>query len=480
VDCLKGASRGNKEYGWMTLELVRYSRVLEIVGDILKVHVPEADKDKGAVVRLGDLAVLEEEEGHRSLAQVINIHRDAVSLQVFTGTKGVSTGSTVTFLGHPMQVTYSSNVLGRVFDSTGKPIDGGPDLSMDPKVNIGGPSVNPCERIVPKRMIRTDVPMIDIFNSLVESQKIPIFSVSGEPFNPFLARIGIQADADIVVFGGLGLIFDDYYTFRKTFEDAGVFSRTVMFINQASDPIVERLLVPDMALAVAERFAVEEGKRVLVLLTDMTAYADALKEVGISMERVPSNRGYMGDLYSQLARRYEKACDYAKGGSVTILTVTTMPGGDVTHPVPDNTGYITEGQFYLHNGLIDPFGSLSRLKQNVIGKVTREDHGQIMNTMIRFYSGARDAQQKQAMAFDLSEYDHDLLKFGTLFRERFMDIDVSLPLEDALDLCWKTLAECFRPEQLLMKQELIDKYFPKSVSLSSEAEDAEREEAARP
>ena len=454
----------------MTQELVRYSRVLEIVGDILKVRVPPAGNGRDAAVRFGDLAVLEGEEAQRSLAQVINIDRDVVSLQIFTGTKGVSTGSTVTFLGHPMQTTYSANILGRVFDGTGNPIDSGPDLSMDPKVDIGGPSVNPSERIVPTKMIRTDVPMIDIFNCLVESQKIPIFSVSGEPFNPFLARIGIQADADIVVFGGLGLIFDDYYTFRKTFEDAGVFSRTVMFVNQASDPIVERLLVPDMALAVAERFAVEEGKRVLVLLTDMTAYADALKEVGISMERVPSNRGYMGDLYSQLARRYEKACDFAKGGSVTILTVTTMPGDDVTHPVPDNTGYITEGQFYLHDGVIDPFGSLSRLKQNVIGKVTREDHGQIMNTMIRFYSGARDAQQKQAMAFDLSEFDHQLLKFGGLFRDRFMEIDVSMPLEDALDLCWKTLAECFRPEQLLMKQELIDKFFPKDVSPSIDAE----------
>lgn len=448
----------------MTKELIRYSRVLEIVGDILKVQVSQSGNGEDVAVRFGDLAVLEEVDGHRSLAQVININRDAVSLQVFTGTKGVSTGSTVTFLGHPMQVTYSTNILGRVFDGTGNPIDGGPDLSMDPKVNIGGPSVNPCERIVPKRIIRTNVPMIDIFNCLVESQKIPIFSVAGEPFNPFLARVGIQADADIVVFGGLGLIFDDYYTFRKTFEDAGVFSRTVMVVNQASDPIVERLLVPDMALAVAERFAVEEGKRVLVLLTDMTAYADALKEVGISMERVPSNRGYMGDLYSQLARRYEKACDYATGGSVTVLTVTTMPGGDVTHPVPDNTGYITEGQFYLHDGVIDPFGSLSRLKQNVIGKVTREDHGQIMNTMIRFYSGARDAEQKQAMAFDLSDFDQQLLKFGELFRRRFMAIDVSIALEDALDLCWQTLAECFRPEQLLMKQELVDKYFPTKLS----------------
>jgi V/A-type H+-transporting ATPase subunit B len=315
-------------------------------------------------------------------------------------------------------------------------------------------------RLLASRMIRTDVPMVDLFNCLVESQKIPIFSVAGEPYNPFLARIGIQADADIVVFGGLGLIFDDYHYFRTAFDDAGVFSRTVMFVNLASDPIVERLLVPDMALAVAERFAVEEGKRVLVLLTDMTAYADALKEVGIAMERVPSNRGYMGDLYSQLARRYERAADYRDGGSVTILSVTTMPGGDVTHPVPDTTGYITEGQFYLHDGTLDPFGSLSRLKQHVIGVTTREDHAQIMNTMIRLYAGARDAEQKRAMAFELSELDGKLLRFGRLFRERFMAIEVSMPLERALDLSWQTLAECFDPDELLMKQSLIDKYFP--------------------
>ncbi|RMB04595.1 V-type ATP synthase subunit B [Eilatimonas milleporae] len=453
----------------MVLSLVRYSNITEIVGDILKVAVPPADDD-APVVSLGDLAVLEHADGETSLAQVININRTIVSLQIYTGTKGVSTDATVTFLGHPMQVKYSPNIMGRVFDGTGTPIDGGPGLSMEPDIDIAGASVNPCERIVPKRMIRTDVPMIDVFNSLVESQKIPIFSVSGEPYNRFLARIGVQADADIVIFGGLGLIFDDYHVFRKAFEDAGVFSRTVMFINQASDPIVERLLVPDMALAVAERFAVDEGKRVLVLLTDMTAYADALKEIGISMERVPSNRGYMGDLYSQLARRYEKACDFEKGGSVTILSVTTMPGDDVTHPVPDNTGYITEGQFYLHSGVIDPFGSLSRLKQNVIGKVTREDHGQIMNTMVRFYSGARDAKQKQAMAFDLSEFDEQLIRFGDLFMERFMDINVSMGLEQALDLGWRTLAECFRPDQLLMKQDLIDKYFPKDLMPTRDAQ----------
>ena len=440
----------------MAQSLLRYSKILEIVGEVIKVQVPEASP-----ARFGDIAIVESADGGKSLAQVIHLDRNSASLQVFSGTKGIGTDATVRFLGHPMQAVYSPNIMGRVFRGSGEAMDGGPDLDDEPRIDIGGPSVNPMRRIVASEMIRTDVPMIDVFNSLVESQKIPIFSVAGEPFNPFLARIGIQADADVVIFGGIGLIFDDYHFFRTTFENAGVFSRTVMFVNLAADPVVERLLVPDMALAVAERFAVQEGKRVLVLMTDMTAFADALKEVGISMEHVPSNRGYIGDLYSQLARRYEKACNFDGAGSVTILTVTTMPGDDVTHPVPDNTGYITEGQFYLHDGMIDPFGSLSRLKQHVIGHVTREDHSQIMNTMIRFFSGARDAEQKQAMAFDLSPFDHKLLRFGELFRERFADINVSMPLEDALDLCWQTLAECFDENELIMKQELIDTYFPR-------------------
>jgi V/A-type H+-transporting ATPase subunit B len=447
----------------MSQALVRYSNIVAIVGDIVRVRVPDSAYKGLDKPCYGDLAVIEGKSGSPSLAQIIGIRHDTIALQVFRGTKGISTDSSVRFLGNPMEVTYSDNILGRVFRGTGEPIDGGPELSQEAKVPIGGPSVNPVRRMLASKMIRTNVPMIDVFNCLVESQKIPIFSVAGEPFNPFLARVGIQADADIVVFGGLGLIFDDYYFFRKAFEDAGVFSRTIMFVNLASDPIVERTLVPDMALAVAERFAVEEGKRVLVLLTDMTAFADALKEIGIAMDQVPSNRGYMGDLYSQLARRYEKAADYVQGGSVTILTATTMPGDDITHPVPDNTGYITEGQFYLHDGVIDPFGSLSRLKQHVIGKVTREDHSQIMNAMVRFYSGARDAEQKQSMAFELSDYDLKLLKFGRLFKERFMNIEVSMTLEVALELCWTTLAECFEPEELLIKQTLIDKYFPKNL-----------------
>ena len=444
----------------MIENLIRHQNIISIVGNIITVHVSHAKGSQGVTTRFGDLARVEDTNGSQSLAQVIKIKGNEVSLQIFSGAQGISTHASVRFLGHSMQVTYSNNILGRIFNGVGEPLDGGSSLQPDPKVAIESASVNPMKRVLASKMIRTNVPMIDLFNTLVESQKIPIFSVSGEPYNQFLSRIGIQADADIVVFAGLGLIFDDFHFFRSQFEEAGVFARTVMFCNLASDPIVERLLVPDMALTVAERFAVEEGKRVLVLMTDMTAYADAMKEVGISLEHVPSNRGYMGDLYSQLAKRYEKACDYKGAGSVTILSVTTMPGGDVTHPVPDNTGYITEGQFYLHDKMLDPFGSLSRLKQHVIGKVTREDHSQIMNTMIRFYSEANEAEQKQAMAFELSAYDQKLLQFGHLFRERFMDINVSLVLEDALDLCWQTLAECFDESELLMKQTLVDKYFP--------------------
>lgn len=439
----------------MFQELMRHTRVLEIVGDTIRVRATD--------VAFGDVAVVENTDGEVSIAKVVELDHDIVCLQVFAGGKGLSTGAGVRFLGHPLDVTYSENILGRIFRGSGETIDDGPDISTDPKINTGGPIVNPMMRVMASKMIQTHVPMIDVFNCLVESQKIPIFSVAGEPYNELLARIGFQADADVVIFAGLGLIFDDYYFFRKQFEDHGVFHRTVMFVNLASDPIVERLLVPDMALAVAEKFAVEENKRVLVLMTDMTAYADAMKEIGIALERVPATRGYMGDLYTQLAKRYEKACDFKGAGSVTILTATTMPGNDITHPVPDNTGYITEGQFYLHDKMIDPFGSLSRLKQHVIGKVTREDHSQIMNTMIRFYAGAVEAERKQAMAFELSPFDHKLLKFGSLFRKRFMDINVSMPIDEALDVSWQTLAECFEPQELLMKQALVDKYYPKST-----------------
>ena len=310
----------------------------------------------------------------------------------------------------------------------------------------------------------TDVLVLDVFNTLVESQKLPIFSVSGEPYNQLLSRIAMQAQVDIIVLGGMGLKYDDYLYFRDTLEKSGAMGRTVMFIHTASDPTVECTLVPDMALAVAEQFALA-GKRVLVLLTDMTNYADAQKEMAITMEQVPSNRGYPGDLYSCLAARYEKAVDFEGAGSITILGVTTMPGDDVTHPVPDNTGYITEGQYYLKNGHIEPFGSLSRLKQNVNDK-TRSDHRALMDGMIRLYSAYKESLEKKSMGFMMSEWDEKLLKYGHLFETKLMDLSVNIPLEEALDLGWGILAECFEPNETGLKTSLLQERWPKKDALN--------------
>jgi V/A-type H+-transporting ATPase subunit B len=425
------------------------TKIREITGNIATLNATG--------VGLGELAVIRS-PGKSILGQVIRIAGGTVTLQVFGGTKGLSSNDSVRFLGHAMQVKYGPSMLGRIFSGGGQPIDSGPE-PLEEEIPIGGPSFNPANRIIPKQMIRTNIPMIDVFNSLVVSQKLPIFSIPGEPYNQVLARVGMQAEADIIILGGMGLKFDDFTFFRRTFEESGVMNRVIMFIHLASDPIVECLLVPDMSLAVAERFA-EAGKRVLVLLTDMTNFSDALKEISISMEQIPSNRGYPGDLYSQLAARYEKAVDMEGLGDITILAVTTMPGDDVTHPVPDNTGYITEGQFYLHNGVIDPFGSLSRLKQNVVSKVTRKDHNDIMNTMIRLYSDCRESRNKIAMGFKVSKWDETLLSYGSDFEKELMDLNVNIPIEQALDLCWEILARYFDPVQTGLKDNLVREFWP--------------------
>jgi V/A-type H+-transporting ATPase subunit B len=425
-----------------------HTRVLQIAGSVITVSATG--------VGYNELAEVTSRRG-TSLAQVIKIAGDLVSLQVFAGARGIATNDEVRFLGRNMQVSFSDVLLGRVFNGSGQPRDRGPAL-QGKAVDIGGPSVNPARRIIPRHMVRTGIPMIDVFNTLVESQKLPIFSIAGEPYNELLARIAMQAEVDIIVFGGMGLKHDDYLFFRDTFEERGALVRTVMFVHTAADPIVECQMVPDMCLATAEQFAVN-GKRVLVLLTDMTNFADAMKEIAITMEQVPANRGYPGDLYSQLASRYEKAVDFEDAGSITILAVTTMPGDDVTHPVPDNTGYITEGQFYLKNGRIEPFGSLSRLKQQVNNK-TRDDHRAIMNTMIQLYAQCRETQEKQSMGFLMSAWDMKLLKYGKLFEDKLMDLSVNIPLEGALDLCWQILGECFEKTEISLKPELIAKYWP--------------------
>ena len=425
-----------------------YTKIESIVGNVVSVRAHG--------IRNGDLALV-----GNSYANVIKLDNDLVFLQVFAGTQGVSTTDMVKFLGKPMMVSYSDHLLGRVFTGSGVPRDNGPALTEN-MIPIGGPSVNPARRIVPKKMIRTGIPMIDVFNTLVESQKLPIFFVSGEPYNELLARIAMQAEVDVIVLGGMGLKYDDYLFFRETLEKSGAMGHTVMFVHTASDPTVECTLVPDMALAVAERFALD-GKRVLVLLTDMTNFADAQKEAAITMEQVPSNRGYPGDLYSCLASRYEKAVDFEGAGSVTILSVTTMPGDDVTHPVPDNTGYITEGQYYLKGGRIEPFGSLSRLKQNVNG-TTRSDHRALMDGMIKLYSAYKESLEKKAMGFLMSDWDEKLLKYGALFESELMDLRVNISLEEALDLGWKILAECFEPNETGLKTNLIQERWPKELN----------------
>lgn len=425
------------------------TKILSIVGNVLAV--------RASGVAYEELALVTTSHGN-SLAQVIKLDKDMVYLQAFQGSRGVSTGDEVKFLGHPMKVAFSSNLLGRIFNGSGSPRDGGPSIS-DNMIEIAGPVVNPAKRIIPSNMIRTNIPMIDLFNSLVESQKLPIFSVSGEPYNELLARIALQAEVDLIILGGIGLKYDQYMYFKSTLEDGGALGRSIFFVHTASDPIVEGLMVPDMCLAVAEKFALD-GKKTLVLLSDMTNFADALKEMAITMEQVPSNRGYPGDLYSQLASRYEKAVDFEGAGSITILAVTTMPGDDITHPVPDNTGYITEGQFYLRNGRIEPFGSLSRLKQ-LVNKNTREDHRAIMDGMIQLYAQYKDAEEKRAMGFRMSDWDNKLLKYGKLFEDNMMDLKVNIPLEKALDNGWKILASCFEPHETSFRTELVDKFWPR-------------------
>jgi len=440
-----------------------YDEISQIAGNVVTV--------KAQGIGYDELAVITTDNGS-SLAQVIRLEDDQVSLQIFGGTEGVSTGDKIRFLGHSFKVPFSDALLGRVFDGSGRPRDGRSQVRAE-AVEIGTPAVNPIKRRVPNKMIHTRIPMIDIFNTLVGSQKLPIFSVAGEPYNDVLARVGMQTDAEVIILGGMGLRHDDYLTFRHRFDEAGVLGRTIMFIHTAADPVVECLLIPDLALAVGEQYALQ-GKNVLVLLSDMTAFSDALKEIAITMEQVPSNRGYPGDLYTQLARRYEKAVDFDGAGSMTVLACVTMPGDDVTHPVPDNTGYITEGQLYLRNGRIEPFGSLSRLKQLVNGN-TRDDHRAIMNACIQLYAQCDESREKREMGFELSEWDERLLKYGELFEEKIMDLNLNIGLFDALDKCWDILAECFQPEETGIRDAIVSKHWPKKIKQEEQEKISEPE-----
>ncbi|OFZ21391.1 MAG: V-type ATP synthase subunit B [Bdellovibrionales bacterium RIFOXYA1_FULL_36_14] len=397
-------------------------------------------------------------------AQVVKIVGDEVTLQVFQGTSGIYTNSQVVFLGHPPILKVSDELCGRFFNAYGDPIDGGP--AIDGKVvEIAGPTVNPVKREQPSELIATGIAGIDLNNTLVSGQKIPFFADPNQPFNQVMADVALRADVDKIILGGMGMLFDDYLYYKNVFDNAGALDKIVCFMNTTDDSPVERILIPDMALSAAEYFAVEKNEKVLVLLTDMTLYCDALAIVSNRMDQIPTKDFMPGSLYSDLAKIYEKAAQFQSGGSITILAVTTLSGGDITHAIPDNTGYITEGQLFLRMDtdvskvIVDPFRSLSRLKQLVIGKKTREDHPQVMNACVRLYSDAANAKTKLENGFDLSEYDKRALSFAKDYSENILAIDINITVDAMLEHCWGLFAKYFGKHEIGIKQVLIDKYW---------------------
>ena len=400
------------------------------------------------------------------LAQVVKTKGSMVTLQVFSGTEGIPTDAAVTFLGNPPTLHVSDDLAGRFFDAYGHPIDGGPEVEGEER-QIGGPSVNPYKRKQPSEIIPTGIAGIDLNNTLVSGQKIPFFADPDQPYNNVMAQVALRADVDKIILGGMGLSNDDYLYFKHEFESAGALDKIISFVNTTEQPPVERLLIPDMALTAAEYFAVEKNEKVLVLLTDMTLYADALSIVSNRMDQIPSKDSMPGSLYSDLAKIYEKAVQLPDGGSITIIAVTTLNDGDITHAIPDNTGYITEGQLFLRADsdsgkvIIDPFRSLSRLKQLVQGKKTREDHSQVMNAGVRLYADAQNAKTKMENGFDLSDYDLRCLDYAKEYATRLLSIDVNIGIEEMLDTAWEIFAKYFSPAETGIKQVFIDKYWKK-------------------
>lgn len=400
-------------------------------------------------------------------AQVIRIDGELVTLQVFGGTEGIGTNAQVNFAGSPPKLKLSPLLSGRYFNAFGEPIDGAAEVRGE-AVSIKGDTVNPVRRELPSELLATGIAGIDLNNTLVTGQKIPFFADPDQPFNQVLAEVAMRADSDRIVLGGMGLSHDDYLMFRNTFKSRGANEKIVSFINTSEDPPLERLLIPDMVCTTAEYFAHQRGEKVLVLLTDMTLYADALAIVANKMDQIPSKDAMPGSLYSDLARIYEKAVQFPEGGSITIIAVTTLNDGDITHAIPDNTGYITEGQLYLKRDpetgktIIDPFRSLSRLKQNVIGKKTREDHPQVMNALVRLYADAAEARSKKENGFDLNDYDLRTLKFARSYVEELLDVNLNINTEEMLDRGWRLMSRYFKAYELGIKQNLVDKYWPES------------------
>ena len=452
-----------------------YRTIQEVAGPLMLVQGVEN-------VKFDELAEIELANGEKRRCRVLEIDGGNALVQLFENSAGINLASSkVRFLGRSMELGVSEDMLSRVFDGLGRPIDGGPDILPEKRLDINGSPINPAARNYPQEFIQTGVSAIDGLNTLVRGQKLPIFSASGLPHAELAAQIARQAkvrgtsEPFAVVFAAMGITFEEANFFTESFRQTGAIDRTVMFVNLANDPAIERISTPRMALTAAEYLAFEKDMHVLVILTDITNYADSLREISAARKEVPGRRGYPGYMYTDLATLYERAGrKKGKPGSITMIPILTMPEDDKTHPIPDLTGYITEGQIILSRELyrkniqppIDVLPSLSRLKDKGIGEgKTRKDHANTMNQIFAAYARGKEAKELMVVLGEAALTDIDLLyaKFADEFENQYVSqgYETDRSIEETLDLGWKLLQILPRAELKRIKDELLDEYYGK-------------------
>ena len=464
-----------------------YQTINEISGPLVYAEVDEP-------IGYDEIVEIETQDGRTLRGQVLESSDGLVAIQVFEGTSGIDTDASVRFLGETLKMPVTEDLLGRVLDGTGQPIDGGPDIVPDSREDIIGAAINPYSREYPEEFIQTGVSAIDGMNTLVRGQKLPIFSASGLPHNDLALQIARQAsvpeedgegDSEFaVIFGAMGITQEEANEFMDDFERTGALERSVVFANLADDPAVERTVTPRLALTTAEYLAFEKDYHVLVILTDMTNYCEALREIGAAREEVPGRRGYPGYMYTDLATLYERAGRIqGREGSVTQLPILTMPGDDDTHPIPDLTGYITEGQIYVDRDLnsqgvqppVNVLPSLSRLMDDGIGEgLTREDHSDVANQMYAAYAEGESLRDLVNIVGReaLSERDNKYLDFADAFETEFIDqgFDTNRELETTLDIGWKLLSQLPKAELNRVDEEFIKEYYEDSETVEATAD----------
>jgi len=474
--------------------LKEYLTIREVTGPLVLVEEVEG-------VKYEELVELELPNGEQRRGRVLEVDRDRALVQMFEGSTGIDVfKSRVRFLGKGIELGLSMDILGRVFDGLGRPIDDGPEILPDKRVDINGSPINPYARLYPSEFIQTGISAIDGLNTMVRGQKLPIFSGSGLPHNQVAAQVARQArvlgegEAFAVVFAAMGITFEEANYFIENFRESGALERAVLFMNLSDDPAIERIATPRMALTAAEYLAYEKDMHVLVILTDMTNYCEALREISAARKEIPGRRGYPGYLYTDLSMIYERAGRIKdRAGSITQMPILTMPEDDKTHPIPDLTGYITEGQVILSRTLhkkgvsppIDVLPSLSRLKDKGIGEgKTREDHSDIFNQLFAAYARGKEAQELAVILGEaaLSEMDRVYYQFADDFEARYVGQgeDENRTIEETLDLGWKLLSVFPSGELKRIRQEWIDKYLPRfKKSEESEGELAKAEGAEK-